>query len=86
MKAKARKCPYCGDMVIDVPAPKGGGWIKVDARVVYYRRLRPGESVGDVFFTEAGGMVKGFLSEEPGDGRGHRPHYLSCGRSRLSGR
>lgn len=86
MKTKTRQCPYCGGLVIDVPAPKGGGKIKVDAKVVYYRRLQPGEGMGDVFFTDAGGMVKGFQSERPGDGRGHRPHYLSCAKSNLSGK
>ena len=67
-----------------VPAAIGGRF-KVDAELTGYRKLREGERMSDVFFTDAGGVIKGFAQEEEPDGYAHRPHYLKCGRSRLTG-
>lgn len=67
-----------------VPAGKYGRF-KVDAELTGYRRLRSGEQMGDVFFTDQGGVVKGFRQEEESEGYAHRPHYLRCKRSGLVG-
>jgi len=80
-------CPYCGELVMYVPTPRPSDKrIKVDARLTGFRPLGPGETMGDVFFDEHGAMRKGLATEELVPDRGHRPHYLRCRRSSLTGR
>lgn len=84
MRKREKLCPFCGGRVLWVPEGKTGRF-KVDAELVGYRRLNGNERMGDVFFTDSGGIIKGFREEENPDGYAHRPHYLRCKRSGLTG-
>lgn len=79
MIPKDVECRHCGRRILFIPA-KAGGRIAIDAKLVGYRRLREGEGQGDVFYTNQGGVIRGFAEEEQPDGYAHRPHYISCGR------
>ena len=74
-------CRHCGKRILFVPS-KVGGKFPIDAQLAGYRRQREDERQGDAFYTNQGGLIRGFAEEERPDGYAHRPHYLSCARRR----